>query len=174
MKKLFKGLTICLLFVFAGTTAKAQAPYTHGIGVVVGIMDGVTYKTFAFGDRFGFQVDLAPKINVRDHWNFWSLDLSPNLMYQGKIGGTGLYWFAGGGLSLGYVISDYFFSNYFFSDYFDYGKFGVNAIAGLEYKFGIPLSLQFDFRPGYGLVFREHFNDSYFDWGLNLSVRYTF
>jgi hypothetical protein len=164
MKKIIKVIIVGVLFVFAGFTAKAQAPYTHGIGVVVGMMDGVTYKTFAFGDRLAFQVDLAPKINVRKNWDFWSLDLNPNLMYQGKIASTGLYWFAGGGLSLGYV----------FSEYFDYGKFGVNAIAGLEYKFNIPLSLQFDFRPGYGLMFREHANDSYFDWSLNLSVRYTF
>ena len=164
MKKSIKGIIISVVFVFVGITAKAQAPYTHGIGLTVGMTEAVSYKTFALGTNLALQADLGIHLNMRNSWDFWSLDLNPNLMYERKIGGTGLYWFAGGGISLGYV----------FSEHWAYGRFGVNAIGGLEYKFRIPLALQFDFRPGYGLIFREHYNSSYFDWGLNLGVRYTF
>lgn len=164
MKKLLKGLIISILLIFVGTTVQAQAPYIHSIGVVAGMTDGASYKAFVLGDRLALQADLGVHLGMKNSWNFWSLDLNPNIMYQRKISNTGLYWFAGGGLSLGYI----------FSEHLDFGRFGVNAIGGLEYKFNIPLALQFDFRPGYGLRFREHFNDSYFDWGLNLSARYTF
>ena len=59
------------------------------------------------------------------------------------------------------------------------GKFGINAILGLEYKLDIPLTLQLDFRPGYGMLFTdEYFYGpdvwNYFDWSLNAGVRYTF
>lgn len=164
MKKLFKVLTISILFVFAGITAQAQAPYIHSIGIITGTTNGASYKTFALGDRLALQADLGIKLGMKNSWNFWSLDLTPNIMHQREISNIRLYWFAGCGFSLGYV----------FSETVDYGRFGVNAIGGLEYKFNIPLSLQFDFRPGYGLVFREHYNGSYFDWSLNLSARYTF
>jgi hypothetical protein len=127
--------------------------------------NGASYKTFALGDRLALQADLGVHLGMKNSANFWSLDLHPNAMYQRKISKVNLYWFAGGGLSLGYL----------FSNSLDYGRFGVNAIGGLEYKFKIPLALQFDFRPGYGMYFRQHVSPrSYFDWGLNLSVRYTF
>ena len=71
------------------------------------------------------------------------------------------------------------------------GKFGINAILGLEYKLNIPLTLQLDFRPGYGLAFygedyidydvhgnesksRVHCAINYFDWSVNAGVRYKF
>ena len=33
----------------------------------------------------------------------------------------------------------------------------------MEYKFKVPLALQFDFRPGYGCLFAEHYDAHYFD-----------
>ena len=70
-----------------------------------------------------------------------------------------MYWFAGGGLSLG--------------GWAGYGKFGVNAIGGIEYKFNIPLTIQADLRPGFGLAFGYGGSFPYFDWGLCFGIRYT-
>jgi hypothetical protein len=55
------------------------------------------------------------------------------------------------------------------------GKFGVNAGGGVEFTFSkIPLALQTDFRPGYGLLFDANDHVSYFDWSVNISARYCF
>jgi hypothetical protein len=167
MKKGIKVLLIYVCFCTMGihSRVQAQAPYIHGIGVMTGMMHGVSYKTFVLGNNFALQADFGVKLSVQNTWAFWSLDmLAPNLMYQHEISAIRLYWFAGGGFSLGYA----------FSDYSDYGKFGLNTIGGVEYKFHFPLTVQADFRPGYGLHFRNNESSSYFDWGINLSARYTF
>lgn len=56
---------------------------------------------------------------------------------------------------------------------YSFGKIGVNAIGGVEYKFNIPLTLQADLRPGFGLLFNKHFTINYFDWAICVGVRYT-
>lgn len=79
----------------------------------------------------------------------------------------------------------------------DLGKFGINAMAGVEIAFtGAPITVGIDFRPGYGLLFAGHddeykkakkeveeqggsykaspFTYSFFDWTLAATVRYTF
>lgn len=62
-----------------------------------------------------------------------------------------------------------------------YGKFGVNAIVGLEMNFSnAPLALSFDFRPGYGLGFWSKKSNSttynntfsFFDWSIAVGLRY--
>jgi len=168
MKKM-RVLFIGLFFAALGTASYAQAPYTHSIGGITGFLYGASYKTFIISDKLALQADLGTKLNVRS-WSFWSLDLNPNAMYEQQIAKVdGLYWFAGGGISLGYMLS----GRIYYSG-FGYGRFGINAIGGVEYKFKFPLTLQADFRPGYGLLFRKNISDSYFDWGLNVSARYTF
>lgn len=179
-KSLFIAVVICLLAGFCGTV-KAQAPYNNSIGVTVGNMQSVSYKTF-IGSHFGIQVDLGTKITrgAGRHWemDIWDLELNPNFMYEGHFT-KGLYGFIGGGVSLGYCWNvwhhDLDYAGHHWGAYTeDSGKFGVNAIMGLEYKFNAPVTLQFDFRPGYGLLFDTDWHRSYFDWGLNLGVRYTF
>ena len=170
MKKM-RVVFIGLIFVALGTTAYAQAPYTHSIGGITGMFNGASYKTFAFSDKLALQADLGMKWSVRQ-WSFWSVDVNPNLMYQkGFSKVNGLYWFAGGGVSLGYAFSTYGWYNGYHSGV---GRFGVNAIGGVEYKFKFPLTLQLDFRPGFGLLFYRGGANGYFDWGLNLSARYAF
>lgn len=181
-KSLLIAVVICLFAGFCGTV-KAQAPYKNSIGVTLGTNQAVSYKTFV-GNHFGIQVDLGTKITrgAGDHWNadIWTLELNPNFMYEGHFT-KGLYGFIGGGVSLGYnwniwhwnLVYDHHGHHYGYRTE-DNGKFGVNAIMGLEYKFNAPVTLQFDFRPGYGLLFHENWHCSYFDWGLNLGVRYTF
>ena len=174
MKKTINILIVALLMVTAIST-EAQAPYKHSIGVTAGTLEAVSYKTF-FSNNFAFQADLGYKYIVtaghRAHnVAVQSLELNPNFMYEKNIT-KGLYLFGGGGLSLGYSWSSYY--DWYYSYRADFGKFGINAIAGIEYKFNIPLTLQFDFRPGYGLLFAQHSTWSYFDWNLCAGVRYTF
>ena len=155
MKKM-RGVFIGLILVVLGTASYAQAPYTHSIGGIVGTFNGASYKTFALGEKLAFQADLGAGLAMTRGTSFWGFDINPNLMYEQQISNIGLYWFAGGGISLGVG---------------SYGRFGINAIGGVEYKFNIPLTIQADVRPGFGLMFNSY---SYFDWGLNISARYTF
>ena len=198
MKKLMKiiSLSFIVIFLTGNAVTYAQSSYNHSIGVTVGTFYGPTYKTFLM-EKMALQVDLGVKLNTILDWPgvAWDLELNPNLAYQSNIGNSGLLWFAGGGLSLGYAFVETYKS---YSDYFNAGKFGVNAIIGMEYIFSsVPLSLQLDFRPGYGLIFyneildpsdiwwaeilgmtdkdyKYKIRDHYFDWTIGLSLRYTF
>lgn len=176
------SLIILFIALFAGAMfqANAQAPYKNGFGVSVGNMQALTFKTFA-GNHFAFQLDLGTKITctdgrVKNNYNFsgldiWTLELNPNFIFQGRLAGN-LYGFVGIGASIGYSWNT--FSWGWFSSRSDFGKCGANGIIGMEYKFNAPVALQFDFRPGYGCLFAEHFDAHYFDWSVNLGVRYTF
>lgn len=179
-KSIFYVVVLAFLVGICGT-AKAQAPYTHSIGGNVGNMQAFSYKTFVT-NHFAIQVDLGTKITLGagEHWNteIWDFELNPNFMYEGHFT-KGLYGFIGGGVALGYNWNLWglqydWYGYHWGARTCDNGKFGVNAIMGLEYKFNAPVTLQFDFRPGYGLLFDENWHWSYFDWGLNLSCRYTF
>ncbi len=184
MKKVVSILVIlCGLLGFTNHTIHAQAPYQHSIGVTVGNFQAFSYKTFVL-DHFAIQVDLGTKILCTDGEDFnglvsLDLEVNPNFMYEGNFTG-GLYGFAGGGVSLGYSWSiwDHRYVGRPDTHNWDVGKFGINAILGLEYKLNIPLTLQFDFRPGYGMWFAEGYRRNnvvnFFDWSVNAGVRYTF
>ena len=176
MKNFKHHLVLFLLVMGMAGSVFAQDPYKHSIGVTVGNFEALSYKTF-FTNHLALQLDLGYKYTIGSnyyvhHRGISSLEINPNLMYEGHFT-KGLYGFVGGGLSLGY---SWYWGGYagWYNYRYDYGKFGVNGILGLEYKFNIPLTLQFDFRPGYGLLFKENYEVQYFDWSVNLGVRYTF
>ena len=184
MKRKIFVTAVCAIFCLVGTL-KAQAPYKHSIGATLGSMQAFSYKTFVT-DHFAIQIDLGTKILCTDgegqnhgaKWkafDFWNLELNPNFLYEGNLV-AGLYGFAGGGVSLGYSWDAWNPGVFRFGEYWDMGKFGVNAMLGLEYKLNIPLTLQFDFRPGYGMFFNDLPNNelNFFDWSVNAGVRYTF
>lgn len=175
MKKTRINIFIAAFLLVTTFSIQAQAPYKHSIGITTGTFEAVSYKTF-FSDNLALQADFGYKVIVSagQHAHnilVQSLELNPNLMYEKNIT-KGLYFLGGGGLSLGYSWSTYY--DWYYSVRADFGKFGINAIAGVEYKFNIPLTVQFDFRPGYGLLFAQHSTWSYFDWNLCAGVRYTF
>lgn len=156
MKKI--SIIIASLLLVFSFSLNAQAPYKHSVGATFGSTDGFSYKTFLM-DNFALDIDLGY------HWTYFggvchSFEVNPNFEYEASAHAGGLYWFVGGGLSLGY-------------GYPGAGKFGINAIGGIEYKFNIPLTLQFDLRPGFGTVFNKYGAGGYFDWGICLGVRYT-
>lgn len=176
MKK-FLSVSLLMALLLSFNFANAQAPYKHSIGATLGSMQAISYKTFP-GNHFAVSLDLGTKfIRTRSESIYWgwgvrgnvelplyTFELNANFMYEGNFT-KGLYGLIGGGPSMGFCFNN---------NNVDIGKFGVNAILGLEYKFNIPLALQFDFRPGYGLLFDEYSDLSYFDWNLNIGIRYTF
>lgn len=206
--KNFKVLFLVCAIAFGFATANAQAPYKHSIGATVGSIESFTWKTFPT-DHFAIQLDAGTKFTTGPGcyvYNYsyegnhskdkekhlgitpYTFEVNANFMYQANFT-KGLYGFIGGGPSLGYCYVGYARYHDYYSYYGaftngdnEYGKFGVNAMLGLEYKFSIPLTLQFDFRPGYGMLFTSETNHGahytgtfhYFDWGLNFGVRYCF
>ena len=178
---------IVILFIafFAGIVfhANAQAPYKNGIGVSAGNMQALTFKTFG-GNHFAFQLDLGTKYITTDGRfknidingvSFWTLELNPNIMFEGRLAGS-LYGLVGLGASIGYCWTpmSYDILGFWVHTRNDLGKCGANGIVGMEYKFNAPVALQFDFRPGYGCLFAKNYDAHYFDWSVNLGVRYTF
>lgn len=160
------------------------------------------------------KVKTVNKLNA----SLWTLQVAPNFIWQKDL--TTFDWgkldfFVGGGLTLGYAkftkgeATEYELyedgkkidsGKYIVKPQLDaedcdkdFGKFGINAIAGLELALtDAPITIGLDFRPGYGLMFsgketieREfayigtetssYTNTySFFDWTLAATVRYTF
>lgn len=194
MKK--NSILILFLAVFAGAMfhANAQAPYKEGIGVTFGTTHAFSYKAFPC-NHFAIQVDLGSKYCYVYGSHLWSVEVAPNFMYEGRLV-NGLYGFVGLGGSIGYNWQPFTYviglepGDPGYDPLYDPNnpnqnsvtrvskqncKAGANGMFGLEYKFDIPLALQFDFRPGYRCVFAVNkFADHKFDWGLNFGVRYTF
>ncbi|MCQ2265513.1 MAG: hypothetical protein MJZ46_05670 [Bacteroidales bacterium] len=187
-----RKISIILLTLVMGfsVAVKAQAPYKHSVGGTLGTLEAVSYKTF-FTDHLALDVNACYKITVGPaayHINGITgsynstifprtIEVNPNLEYESATNKGGLLWFIGGGLSLGYChnvgIRDNGLSRGWGYAQPNWGKFGVNAIGGIEYKFNFPMTLQVDFRPGYGLLFDSNNETfSYFDWGLCVGVRY--
>ena len=187
-----KKISVILLSLLMGMmlTLNAQAPYKHSIGGTLGNMEAFSYKTF-LTDNLALSVDAGFKWTTSPatcdiwykgnhdaehvHVSPMTIEANPNFMFEAAAGSKGLHWLVGGGISLGY--SWFLYNDYYYARYdrrtTSYGKFGINAIGGIEYKFSIPLTLQVDFRPGYGLLFREHLAVSYFDWAVCVGLRYT-
>lgn len=178
MKNFQKHLMVFFLVMGMAGGVFAQAPYKHSIGATAGNFEALSYKTF-FTNHLALQLDLGYKYTVGatryGNIDVNSFELNPNLMYEGHFT-KGLYGFIGGGVNLGYSWHWGVFDGWFYNTRYryDYGKFGVNGILGMEYKFNIPLTLQFDFRPGYGMLFTDDVDFDYFDWSVNVGVRYTF
>ncbi len=198
-----KKKILIIAFVFGMLfSLQAQAPYKHSAGVTLGNMQALSYKAF-ITDHVALQVDLGTKIttstgcmdwgkytvygsdyNVSSKFNsinIWTLELNPNVLYEVHFV-KGLYGMAGGGVSLGYNWyrgsgHHVYYGNNSFIIYDDtpFGKFGTNAIVGLEYKFNVPVTVQLDARPGYGLLFYEAGGPlfHYADWSVNIGVRYV-
>ncbi|MCQ2270047.1 MAG: hypothetical protein MJZ52_02310 [Bacteroidales bacterium] len=187
-----KKISIILLTLVMGfsVAVNAQAPYKHSVGGTLGTMEAFSYKTFFTNHltldlNAGYKFTVGPAaycINgIKGSYNTTifpsTIEVNPNLEYESTTGKSGLLWFIGGGLSLGYcpnvAIVDKSLNRGWGFARTNWGKFGVNAIGGIEYKFNFPMTLQVDFRPGYGLLFDGSKETiSYFDWALCVGVRY--
>lgn len=167
-----------------------EAPYRNAFGIIIGNMMGFSYKLL---DRhFAFSIDLAVKTTIArgetfpnyyfyyyyggvyGYWDTpWTLEVNFNFLRQDQFY-KGLYGIIGGGPSIGYCMErrnilhngDLYFD--------DCGKAGLGLLIGLEYNFNFPLSIQLDFRPACSTLFNDWLTSVYFDWGINLSMRFRF
>ena len=187
VERKMKVVIVIVLLLSGNVVLNAQAPYKYSMGAVFGNMEGISYKMFV-ADKLAFQADLGVKFFATQFGKvvtpapyvpgdpvipvtpiaiktFVDVELNPHIMYQRSAKATEagqLSWFVGVGASIGYQ----FDKN---------GKFGANLIGGIEYSGAkTPLSVQLDYRPGYGMLFDNNTTRSFFDWTLALSVRYTF
>ena len=159
-----------------------QTPYSVSVGGMISPLcpnGGASFKTF-FTNNMSFQADIYFKTMltgaIKEGYAIYSsCVINTNFMYQKKLKEqktSELFWFIGGGISLGCTMAGN-------------AKFGTNTIVGLEYVFKIPLTIQIDMRPGYGMLFSSD-NElkgitlhstknpwSHFDWLLGLTLRYT-
>lgn len=155
-----------------------KMPYKNSIGVSLQSLNGIAYKTFCT-DHFAIQADLGLKFTIGASRDFaytiefiQTVEAAVDFMAEANLF-KGLYGFIGAGPSLGYCwnLGREYQDHY---EYYDFAKVGASALFGLEYKLNIPLTIQLDFRPGYGLLFGDDYLVSYFDWAFNAGVRYTF
>ena len=169
------GILLCL---FCGKIT-AQAPYRVSAGgMPLGI--GPSFKFF-LKDKVAFQSDILLRETITGGYIdnelypafHATLETNSSLMRQKKLKdkkSSELFGLIGGGISLGYAIESG-------------GKFGVNAIFGLEYVFrnGIT-SIQIDLRPGYSVLLNyggeinlpwNSFKSpwSHFDWMFGITFR---
>lgn len=169
-----KSIVAIVAVVFLSISGLCAQRYKTALGGVLGMNNGVSLKHFftenvAIQADLGFGIKYAPAKLGYGHsilMDCWDFQINPNVVYQADISGA-FAGYIGAGISLGEV------NDYYYNDCVG-GLFGVNAILGVEYNFSQPISLGFDFRPGYGLFFSNYDNVSAFDWSLNLSIRYRF
>ena len=193
--------------------------YTHSVGIAVGSSFGLAYKYF-FKDNWALKVDITDNV-YKGPWvantMFTDFDFNPNVVYQMPIKTfktCRLDFFAGGGTTLGFGdlgLYDIEISHDCVNDarnYYNYHPidryctglsfiWGLNGILGLELNLAIPMTIELDFRPGYGLFsFKEwgecdgydygdgrdcdftvpihRTNQSFFDWSANVTISYKF
>ena len=164
---------------------------------MAGNINGISYKTF-IKDHFAIELDLAGfevslcsfYNNYYYQYNYYKYNrtilamsapvLHLNFLYQGHFT-KGLYGMVGGGINIGYSFTPELRKAYRpnmynnpYANWEEFGKAGAGALLGLEYVFEKPVALQFDFRPGYGILFSDLDYYNFFDWSLCLSVRYVF
>jgi len=166
---------------------KKHAPYYASVGGIISpafpvmAVAGVSYKSF-MTKNLAFQTDILIKTmltgNINERTIFYSgYVTNTNILYQKKLKeqkNANLFWFFGGGASLGFTITGN-------------AKFGANAIIGLEYLFHKKnLAIQLDLRPGYGILFSSYSQLnrgwlpplknpwSHFDWCWGVTFRYVF
>ena len=173
--------------------------YKHSIGINAGSLNGITYKGYVRdNEHFVFQFDAnvhigyaskgvtwltdkdgkASKAYDSDAFGFYALVVNPNLMYQGNCGDWNwatMHWFIGGGIDLGWEWEQRTSLGSYKSDWL---KFNEHVLTGIEFDLkAVPLNIGLDLRPGLGEKFYIFDNGTistmlFFDWAVNLSLRY--
>lgn len=195
-----KRYSIAVIALLIAATVWAQ-DYRHSFGIIAGSFNGISYKFHAYED-VAFQLDLGASINktpfgkARYRYGGEAFDIlgddavfnicyqfNPNVMWQGELTDN-FFCFFGGGFTVGVIWCDFDFITH--TGYHVHlentseAKFGVNGLMGMEYCFEeAPLTLGFDFRPGYGVEY-DHvtpdisYERHFFDWSLSAALRYNF
>ena len=201
--------------------------YTHSLGIALVSSYGLAYKYF-FSDNWALKADATWNIWRGEFESFGgNFEVNPNVVYQLPLKTfktCRLDFFVGAGTTFGWtnvyerfvpenkgfhncvdqyckMDGDYSYddSPRFYSR--DAFVWGMNSVLGLEINLHIPMTIEFDFRPGYGLwagaatcdhrhkitsdsgnysrykscdYFLDYTIDSFFDWSVNMTVSYKF
>ena len=170
-------------------------PYKKSVGIIAGNLLGLSYKYVSPYKKYAYQMDLGGRFVSGDdkifssvyiyYFSGWSLEMNHNFLYQDHIKRWDDYcldFFLGGGFSFGGLFggSEELYENNIYQEGYASNlgiKFGLNAMLGMEFMFErIPLSLQLDFRPGYGFYYNfgnGNIYPAFFDYAIAASVRYT-
>ena len=137
-----KKFVSILLMVMMVSTLSAKK-YQHSLGLNGGLQLGVSYKV-NINEHFTIIEEFIPFGNVTSNTSFSWLGNWANFAYEAQAakGQNILFsWYVGGGTKIGYA-------------YGGGGIWGINAVGGIEINMAnAPISVTFDFRPGYGLLF---------------------
>lgn len=171
---------------------EATPAYKHSVGLSLGMFNGLSMKNY-LADHVYFQTDVGlsyiglpfslimtstPLIGYSD------LGVRLGVMYEKQFQKhPANFWFVGGGIDFGKDLVD---DPEVFSSIWPM-KIGIHGIAGFEWTFKIPLSLQLDIRPGYGILLVSNnfmtsndwfvitkFPCHFFDFTVAFSIRYRF
>lgn len=134
-------------------TPKIDKPYKFSIGVIAVHINGLSMKYFT-GRRWAMQTDIGFSFFYYDE-----MALHQTFMWEPRLvnsDGLNLHGMLGAGVGVGVA----------------YGDLDIvpQGIAGLEFIFGIPLTLQFDVRPMSSARYRA----GALQIGFNISARYYF
>lgn len=193
-------LMVSTVFAFGRGNNEVQLGGT--VGTMYGLDFKVKHKHLAFIADLGVNLFSSPASLDGSKYKLdaFTIELNPNLAYQGlakDFSALSLDWYIGAGVSGGVLKSIKVINNDDWGDFlgdtkFDWDvKWGANVVAGIDLNLKkIPLTLSFDFRPGYGLIihteeFEEDFGignvsgvsttlGQYFDWKLVAGIRYRF
>ena len=147
-----------LVTVFFMTSANAQAPYDHAIGLKFPGGVSVTYKTFITDTR-NIEAEFTAwhqgfRVAGLYEFNFYSFDDIPELS-----------WFVGPGAHIG------FWKNQEDKNYNSQADIGIDGIIGLDYKFkGVPINVSLDWQPAITVIGDAGFTPVF----GGIALRYTF
>jgi len=171
MKKIF---ILCIAASIAATmSAKGM---DMSVGLVGGLGLGAQAKIM-FTENLGLIDELGYFMNLdggtADKYgrsSYAGLINNTTFVYQRplkKMDGFDLFWYAGGQVKIGWMPFN-------FEKNVHAGIFGLATAGGLEAKITkAPISLSFDFRPGWAMMFTgEGAGAHLFDYSFNLGIRY--
>lgn len=162
-----RKLIISVLAILLVTITQAQSRSAHSstyktaLGVKIWDGGGISLKHF-FNKNAGELIAYF----YNHGWRLTGL-----YEIHGPISGaSGLQWYIGPGVHIGFYDGDYGWHHGHFDDDHAHSHVGIDGVIGLDYKFsGAPINISIDWQPAF------EFNDGgfYGNWG-GLGIRYTF
>ena len=145
-KTLFSFVQIAIFFCLLTNSADLKAQANWEIGA-------------RFGDDISIEATIplaaSPRLHPAIYFNRFGVATYFDWLFALTDGPTGLKFYPGVG------------PEFFFEDSFD---FHIAGNFGAEYSFDFPLTLAFDWRPGFAVT--EGFNFKYGNWGFSARFRF--
>jgi len=157
MKRFFLSVLFATVLMLTSKTSDAQ--YNNALGVRLGDSYGITFKTFIETNK---ALDFI--LHIRNNDSRSVFRLSGLYEVHNEITELpGLFWYYGGGASIGSV-------DHKRSDNNDF-LFSADGVLGLDYQIEqTPINVSLDWKPAFEFTPRTNFDAR----GLGLSVRIAF